>query len=58
MKLKEALKKYVWNDVRFWRLQFFVNLAIIIILIFVILYLLDEYEHVVNELIECMKFGK
>ena len=52
-----VLKK-VWNDIRFWRLQFFVQLVIIAILTVALFYLLDEYEHVANELIKCMQIGK
>jgi hypothetical protein len=57
MKIKEKFIKYVWNNIGFWRLQFFIDLAIFIILIFVILYLLGEYKHVVNELLKCMALG-
>jgi len=57
MKVREYLKKHIWNDINFWRIQFFVDLMIIIVLILTILYLLGEYEHVVNELLKCMSLG-
>jgi len=55
---KMGVLKKVWNDIRFWRLQFFVQLVIIAILTVALFYLLDEYEHVANELIKCMQIGK
>ena len=57
MSLREGFKKHIWNNVGFWRFQFFMNLAMIVILILIILYLLGEYEHVVNELEKCMALG-
>ena len=56
MTFKEKLKEQVWNNVGFWRFQFFVDLVIIIILILTIFYLLGEYEYVVNELLRCINF--
>jgi len=57
MKVREYLKKHIWNDINFWRIQFIANIVIIIILILTILYLLGEYEYVVDELLKCMSLG-
>ena len=56
MNIKKSIKK-IWNDINFWRLQFFVDLMIMAVLILIILYILGEYGHIQNELLKCMSLG-
>jgi len=54
MNLKERLKKEVWNNIKFWRFQVLVNWLFIIALLFIIFYLLGEYENVYDALMKYM----
>jgi len=56
MSLKERLKKEVWNNIKFWRFQYLIAVIFIIVLIFIIFYLLGEYEKVYDALM--MYLGK
>ena len=54
MKLKERLKNEVWNNIKFWRFQVFINIIFMIVLVCIIFYLLGEYENVYDALMECL----